>query len=153
ARAFPRGSAVARNQIPWTPERRQLHGLRSVEGKAERQRKRRLLIAHVDDYRQRGQVAPELAPIVAECARWAAELVSDLGGYDQATAAQLALVDQATQAAVIRAASFRVFARDDDLGARAVERFNAAANVERSALALLGLERRAKPVQTLAEYL
>jgi hypothetical protein len=77
------------------------------------------------------------------------ELVTALGGFDAVTPQQLVLVDQVVQAGVIRDACFALLVRDGTPVARAAERFQGAANVERTALSLLGLERVAKPVKGL----
>jgi len=54
------------SRIDWTPTRRREHARVTAEGKRRAAARRKLLIAHVDDFRSKGQAHQSLAPIIAE---------------------------------------------------------------------------------------
>src|SRR5262245_49596057 len=141
------------NGHPRTAEEKAEHGRRTREGIARKRAQRRILVSHLDSYRHAAAVHPSLMPAIRAAQEWIGDLVQALGGPSEITPQQQALLDQLAQAAVVRSAAFAAFAADGNLASRALERFNGAANIERAGLQLLGLERRAKPVPTLREYL
>src|SRR5262245_48356166 len=127
------------------------HGDLVRDGIRRARQRRRVQLVQAQRYPD--QIAEAIQPIVTAQAAEAVQLIEDLGGETEATAGQLALVRQAQQAAVVRQTAFHIFLRDGNLTGRAIEKLLAASNVERAALIALGLERRAKPVESLSDYL
>ncbi len=134
---------------PHTPEVRERisRGLRRYH----ELRRCRARPAHVDRWAREGAVAPELRPILEARAHQAEAMVQDLGGPDAVTALQRGVLDTWLQAQVTADVAFARFVRGE--ATEVPERLMTALNAARSALVSLGLERRAREVQSLEDYL
>lgn len=107
--------------------------------------------AQVTRWQETGEVAPELAAMVEVRARQAEAMVQDLGGAEELSALERAILDGWLQAQVAADVEFGRLARGETEGAP--ERLLTALNTARANLMALGLRRRAKPVMGVQEYL
>ena len=94
-----------------------------------------------------------IRPVLMARADQAEDMVQALGGPDELTPQRRGLLDQWVQAQTIADCAFLIFARDGEIGARAVERHTSATNTARNALIALGLGRHAHKVPDLESYL
>ena len=128
------------------------HAERTREGIQRARQRRRLRITHAERYP--AEVAEPLKVIVQSRAAELVQLVEDLGGERELSAAQLALARQWAQVSVVREVAFSVWlAEGAPLGGRAIDKLLAASNTETRTLVALGLERRAREPESLASYL
>ncbi len=130
--------------IEWTKARRAQHAKLSREGQ---QRKRRVTPKALVAFAKTGVVSPELEPVVALRRRQYAEMADDLGGRDQITSLQTAVLDGWLAVQVIADVQFARLLQDpraDRLPATLATLVNSA----RANLLALGLERRVREVET-----
>jgi hypothetical protein len=79
--------------------------------------------------------------------------ITDLGGVDNCSAAERSIVRRGSVLTVELERMERQFALDEQASAADLDAYQRVANSLRRLLEAVGLERRAKPVPTLAEYL
>jgi len=134
------------------PDGSQTQSERVRAGIARARQRRRLKISHAMKYP--AVVAEPIRPIVASRAHELAQLVSDLGGENELSAAQVALARRWAQISTVAEVAFGVWLADGaPMEGRAIDKLIAASNSEARILATLGLERRERPVESLSAYL
>ena len=107
--------------------------------------------AHVDRWIERGEVPAELAALLDVRASQVEAMVQDLGGPEEVSAMERALLDGWLKAAVAADVEFSRLARGETEGA--TERLATFLNSARANLMALGIRRRARPVMEVGEYL
>ena len=111
----------------------------------------KVLGSDIQSFIRRGKVAPALKTHVTATTILVGEYADDLGGIDRITTGQKMLLDQLFRQRTAGAALFTAYlstGKDQHLSQAA-----AFANAEARTIQLLGLERVARPIQSLAEYL
>ena len=125
-----------------------------------RKPRRRIAYLRSGMYTKRPELPAADTPVGAVLAERRASLMADLGGPDACSTAQLALIDLAIRQwllldsvdGYLLTLPSLVDRRHRRVWQVVLDRHMLAANLERT-LARLGLERRAKPVPTLEEYM
>ena len=118
---------------------------------AKRRYRETLLPTHVRRWMREKAVAPALQPFVAERSGQFVEMLEALGGADHVSPQERAMLDAWFAAQVTADAIFALILKDEDH--RLVERHAAYLSAARAALQAVGLERRAREVETLADYI
>ena len=134
--------------------RRQVSTKRSEAQRRRRKREKELESArpaHVTRWVRTGMVAPELRRYVLDRAEHVAAMVQDLGGPEEVSAMERAILDGWFQAQVAADVEFARFIRTDDPAP--LDAVSRHLNTARSQLSALGLRRRQKSVMGLSEYL
>ena len=131
------------NRIRWTSERRALHRKATLEG---RKRKRRVTPKALAHFSKAGLVCEELRPIVALRREQYGFMLDDLGGIEEVTQLQRAVLDGWLYAQIAADAQIsRIL--EHPHAERLPERLATLLNTARSNLLALGLERRVREVQ------
>jgi hypothetical protein len=107
--------------------------------------------AHVDRWLQGGEVPAELRTILEIRASQVEAMVQDLGGADEVSGMERALLDGWLKATVAADVEFMRLVRGDTDGAP--ERLATYLNTARANLTSLGIRRRTRPVMSIDEYL
>jgi hypothetical protein len=107
--------------------------------------------AHIDAWIESGVVHRSLRPILEVRAAQVEAMVQDLGGEGEVTTLQHGVLEGWLQAQTVADVVFQGFARNPQ--GEIPERLLSAINSARSALLALGLQRRAKRVPSLADYM
>lgn len=138
------------NQVPEEERRQRI--ARGVKRAWERRRARESVRpVHVDRWTKDGAVNHALVPILQARAAQVEDIIADLGGPSEVTAMQRAIIDAWFKAAVAADVEFARLARGEADGTP--EKLATFLNTARAHLLALGLERRAKPVTDISEYL
>ena len=128
----------------WTPERRARHRKVTLAGQ---RRKRHVTPKALVAFTKRGVVSEELVSVVALRRQQYSRMADDLGGRDQITSLQIAVLDGWLAAQVVADVTLsRILA--DPHPDRLPERLATLLNTARSNLLALGLERRVREIET-----
>ena len=100
--------------------------------------------AHVDEWLRGGRVAIQLVPFVKARSEQATQMVLDLGGPENVTAMERAVIEGWLRLMVAADGEFRRYIHDDDAGA--LDRLAPLLNGARAHISTIGLGRRPKDV-------